>query len=136
LFHTFSQQLFTKLLSPHVLFVRDKDQSLILLKCPILYGVSEIPTWSASLRVVPGFASTASKICERSLPRSSVPGCPLNRCTVVQSIGRFYLAKGTEKFILGRYLLLGILLILLSLRPSGVAARPAILKNKGGKSPF
>jgi hypothetical protein len=60
----------------------------------------------------------------------------LNRCTVIQSIGRFYLAKGTEKFILGRYLLLGILLILLSLRPSGVAARPVILENKDGKSPF
>jgi hypothetical protein len=44
---------------------------------------------------------------------------PINR--------EFYLAKGTEKFILDRYLLSGILLILLSLRPCGVAARPAIL---------
>jgi hypothetical protein len=50
---------------------------------------------------------------------------PINR--------EFYLAKGTEKFILGRYLLSGILLILLSLRPWGVAARPAILENRGAK---
>jgi hypothetical protein len=47
----------------------------------------ETPTWNASLRVlVPGFASTASKIWERSLLRSFVlgwdfPGSP-NRCTV------------------------------------------------------
>jgi hypothetical protein len=47
-----------------------------------------------------------------------------------------YLAKSTEKFILGRYLLSGILLILLSLRPWGVAARPAILENRGAKSHF
>jgi hypothetical protein len=53
---------------------------------------------------------------------------PINR--------EFYLAKGTEKFILGRYLLSGILLMLLSLRPWGVAARPAILENKGAKSHF
>jgi hypothetical protein len=53
---------------------------------------------------------------------------PINR--------EFYLAKGTEKFILGRYLLSGILLILLSLRPWGVAARPAILENRGAKSHF
>jgi hypothetical protein len=57
--------------------------------------------------------------------------------TATSPINRhFYLAKGTEKFILGRYLLLGILLILLSLRPWGVAVRPAILVNKGGKSHF
>jgi hypothetical protein len=48
----------------------------------------------------------------------------------------FYLAKGTEKFILGRYLLSGILLILLSLRPWGVAAHPAILENRGAKLHF
>jgi hypothetical protein len=53
---------------------------------------------------------------------------PINR--------EFYLAKGTEKFILGRYLLSGILLMLLSLRPWGVAARPAILENRGAKSHF
>jgi hypothetical protein len=53
---------------------------------------------------------------------------PINR--------EFYLAKGTEKFILDRYLLSGILLILLSLRPWGVAARPAILENRGAKSHF
>jgi hypothetical protein len=53
---------------------------------------------------------------------------PINR--------EFYLAKGTEKLILGRYLLSGILLILLSLRPWGVAARPAILENRGAKSHF
>jgi hypothetical protein len=47
-----------------------------------------------------------------------------------------HLAKGTEKFILGRYFLLGILLILPSLRPWGVAARPAILENRDGKSHF
>jgi hypothetical protein len=39
-------------------------------------------------------------------------------------------------YVLGRYLLLGILLILPSLRPWGVAARPAILENRGGKSHF
>jgi hypothetical protein len=50
---------------------------------------------------------------------------PINR--------EFYLAKGTEKFILGRYLLSG---ILLSLRPWGVAPRPAILENRGAKSHF
>jgi hypothetical protein len=44
--------------------------------------------------------------------------------------------KRYRNFILGRYLLLGILLILLSVRPWGVAARPAILVNKGGKSHF
>jgi hypothetical protein len=43
-----------------------------------------------------------------------------------------HLAKGTEKFILGRYFLLGISLILPSLRPWGVAARPGILENRGG----
>jgi hypothetical protein len=53
---------------------------------------------------------------------------PINR--------EFYLAKGTEKFILGRYLLSGILLILLSLRPWGIAVRPAILENRGAKSHF
>jgi hypothetical protein len=53
---------------------------------------------------------------------------PINR--------EFYLAKGTEKFILGRYLLSGILVIFLSLRPWGVAARPAILENRGAKSHF
>jgi hypothetical protein len=53
---------------------------------------------------------------------------PINR--------EFYLAKGTEKFILGRYLLSGILLILLSLRPWGVAVRPAILESRGAKSHF
>jgi hypothetical protein len=53
---------------------------------------------------------------------------PINR--------EFYLAKGTEKFILDRYLLSGILLMLLSLRPWGVAARPAILENRGAKSHF
>jgi hypothetical protein len=59
-------------------------------------------------------------------------------CLTVSTINReFYLAKGTEKFILGRYLLSGILLlILLSLRPWGVAARPAILENRGAKSHF
>jgi hypothetical protein len=132
--------LFTKLLSLHVLFVRDNDQGLVLLKCPILliHSVSENPTWSASLRVVPGFASTplllksVNDLCH-DLPFLDVS---LNRCTVVQSIGRFYLAKDTEMFILGRYFLLGILLILLSLRPPGVAARAAILENKGGKSLF
>jgi hypothetical protein len=56
------------------------------------------------------------------------PDSPINR--------EFYLAKGTEKFILGRYLLPGILLMLLSLRPWGVAARPAILENRGAKSHF
>jgi hypothetical protein len=53
---------------------------------------------------------------------------PINR--------EFYLAKGTEKFILLRYLLSGILLILLSLRPWRVAARPTILENSGAKSHF
>jgi hypothetical protein len=53
---------------------------------------------------------------------------PINR--------EFYLAKGTEKFILGRFLLSGILLMLLSLRPWGVAARLAILENRGAKSHF
>jgi hypothetical protein len=53
---------------------------------------------------------------------------PINR--------EFYLAKGTEKFILGRYLLSVILLILLNLRPWRVAARPAILENRGAKSHF
>jgi hypothetical protein len=53
---------------------------------------------------------------------------PINR--------EFYLAKGTEKFILGRYLLLGILLILLTLRPWRVAARRATLVNRGAKSHF
>jgi hypothetical protein len=53
---------------------------------------------------------------------------PINR--------EFYPAKGTEKFILARYLLSGILLMLLSLRPWGVAARPAILENRGAKSHF
>jgi hypothetical protein len=56
---------------------------------------------------------------------------PINR--------EFYLAKGTFLyllFILGRYLLSGLLLILLSLRPWGVAARPAILENRGAKSHF
>jgi hypothetical protein len=47
------------------------------------------------------------------------PFSPINR--------EFYLAKGTEKFILGRYLLSGILLMLLSLRPWGVAAIYLIL---------
>jgi hypothetical protein len=56
------------------------------------------------------------------------PDSPINR--------EFYLAKGTEKFILGRYLLSGILLILLSLRPWGVVACPAILENWGAKSHF
>jgi hypothetical protein len=47
----------------------------------------ETPTWSASLReLVSRFASTASKIWERPLPRSSVLGWnfPMshNRCTV------------------------------------------------------
>jgi hypothetical protein len=58
---------------------------------------------------------------------------------MVQSIETekwLHLAKGTEKFILGRYLLLGILLILPSLRPWGIAARPVILENRGGKSHF
>jgi hypothetical protein len=41
---------------------------------------------------------------------------PINR--------EFYLAKGTEKFILGKYLLLGILLILPSLRPWGLPLAP------------
>jgi hypothetical protein len=36
----------------------------------------------------------------------------------------------------GLYLLLGILLMLPSLRPWGVGARPAILENRGGKSHF
>jgi hypothetical protein len=53
----------------------------------------------------------------------------LCRCSPINR--EFYHAKGTEKFILGRYLLSGILLILLSLRPWGVAARPAILENRG-----
>jgi hypothetical protein len=53
--------------------------------------------------------------------RSDKRVSPINR--------EFYLAKGTEKFILGRYLLSGILLILLSLRPWGVAARPAISRG-------
>jgi hypothetical protein len=52
-------------------------------------------------------------------------------CVVVQSIGSFTLQKVQ---ILGRYLLSGILLILLSLRPWGVAARPDILVNRGGNS--
>jgi hypothetical protein len=56
---------------------------------------------------------------------------PVNR-----DIKWLHLAKGTEKFILGRYLLLGILLILPSLRPWEVVARPAILENRGGKSHF
>jgi hypothetical protein len=43
----------------------------------------------------------------------------LCRCSPINR--EFYHAKGTEKFILGRYLLSGILLILLSLRPWGVA---------------
>jgi hypothetical protein len=58
--------------------------------------------------------------------RVYAPYSPINR--------EFYLAKGTEKFILGRYLLSGILLIFLSLRPWGVAARPVILENRGAKS--
>jgi hypothetical protein len=41
-----------------------------------------------------------------------------------------HLAKGTEKFILG------ILLILLSLRPWGVVARAVTLENRGRKSLF
>jgi hypothetical protein len=45
-----------------------------------------------------------------------------------------YLQKSL--YLAGRYLLLGILLILPSLRPWGVAARPAILENRGGKSHF
>jgi hypothetical protein len=61
----------------------------------------------------------------------------LDPFTTVSPINReFYLAKGTEKFILGRYLLSGILLILLSLRPWGVVTRPAILENRGAKSHF
>jgi hypothetical protein len=60
-----------------------------------------------------------------------------DHCSIFSPINReFYLAKGTEKFILGRYLLSGTLLMLLSLRPWGVAARPAILENRGGKSHF
>jgi hypothetical protein len=58
------------------------------------------------------------------------------QCTNSPINREFHLAKSTEKFILGRYLLLGILLILPSLRPWGVAARPAILENRGGKSHF
>jgi hypothetical protein len=59
-----------------------------------------------------------------------------NKTTISPINREFYLAKGTEKFILGRYLLSGILLMLLSLRPWGVAARPAILENRGAKSHF
>jgi hypothetical protein len=47
---------------------------------------------------------------------TSSANSPINR--------EFYLAKGTEKFILGRYLLSGILLILLSLRPWGGCRSP------------
>jgi hypothetical protein len=51
---------------------------------------------------------------------------------IVQSIGSFTLQKVQKSL----YLLSGILLILLSLRPWGVAARPAILENRGAKSHF
>jgi hypothetical protein len=62
---------------------------------------------------------------------------PVKDSTLYSPFNReFYLAKGTEKFILGRYLLSGILLILFSLRPWGVPARPAILENRGAKSHF
>jgi hypothetical protein len=69
----------------------------------------------------------------------SVNFCPTYfHFTIIYSpINReFYLAKGTEKFILGRYFLSGILLMLLSLRPWGVAARPAILEKRGAKPHF
>jgi hypothetical protein len=69
----------------------------------------------------------SSKVSQNYIYLPKTPS-PINR--------KFYLAKGTEKFILGRYLLSGILLILLSLRPWGVAARPAILENRGAKSHF
>jgi hypothetical protein len=56
---------------------------------------------------------------------------------LVQSIGSFTLQKVQKSlYVLGRYLLSGILLILLSLRPWRVAARPAILENRGAKSHF
>jgi hypothetical protein len=61
-------------------------------------------------------------------------GVQINQSICSPINNEFYLAKGTEKFILGRYLLSGMLLMLLSLRPWGVAARPAILENRGAKS--
>jgi hypothetical protein len=72
--------------------------------------------------------ATISSMCLFLSNNSHPSYSPINR--------EFYLAKGTEKFILGRYLLSGILLMLLSLRPWGVAARPAILENRGAKSHF
>jgi hypothetical protein len=46
-------------------------------------------------------------------------GVQINQSICSPINNEFYLAKGTEKFILGRYLLSGMLLMLLSLRPWG-----------------
>jgi hypothetical protein len=81
--------------------------------------------------ILPNFFSYLNRreLCDGHVHMKSLASySPINR--------EFYLAKGTEKFLLGRYLLSGILLMLLSLRPWGVAARPAILENRGAKSHF
>jgi hypothetical protein len=83
-------------------------------------------SWSEHLIRIVKRTNTSSYVMFKAFSRPS--NSPINR--------EFYLAKGTEKFILGRYLLSSVLLILWSLRLSGVAARPAILVNRGAKSHF
>jgi hypothetical protein len=90
-----------------------------------LFGITDEIALRAASSISLDISSESEDILDVS---SKTRYSPINR--------EFYLAKGTEKFILGRYLLSGILLILLSLRPWGVAARPAILENRGGKSHF